>query len=225
MNAFNSHGIETIAVFDLDGTLTRADTFLAFLADWLVRHPKRLLRCWHLPLDVLRFKLGWADNAWLKTRFLTAVLGGASRAELERHSSQFVERILATGMRPGALAALEEHVRRGNRTVLLSASPDIYVTAFAHRLRFSECVCTKTSKTASGKISGRLNGENCYGVEKLRRLEKLLGGKRPHRFIVAYADHSSDFPLMQWANQGVLVNPSAKTKRLARGRHFSVVSW
>jgi phosphoserine phosphatase len=34
-------GSTRLAVFDLDGTLTRRDTFVPYLQGWLARHPAR----------------------------------------------------------------------------------------------------------------------------------------------------------------------------------------
>ncbi len=40
---------KTILVFNLDGTLSRQDTFLAYLLSFLVRHPWRIYRLAQLP--------------------------------------------------------------------------------------------------------------------------------------------------------------------------------
>jgi len=211
-------------VFDLDGTLTRHDTFRRFLLLSLLRRPLRGLRCWRLPIDLAVFALGRRDNAWLKTRFLGAVLAGAA-PDLETLAQAFVDRVLAKGMRPGAGAVLRRHQAEGHRTLLLSASPDIYVTAFAARLGFDNCLCTVAERDPAGCLTGRLEGANCYGGEKRRRLEQFLGASRRDLHVIVYADHASDLALMRWADAAVLVNPSARARRAVSGMKIEVVAW
>jgi phosphatidylglycerophosphatase C len=215
----------TLAVFDLDGTLTRGDTFRLFLPWYLGRRPGRLARCWRLPLDAALYEAGLRDNAWLKTRALAAVLGGLGEDRVAAPADEFVARVMATGMRPGALAALGAHQRAGDRTLLLSANFDILARRFAARLGIAETLSTIAERDVGGRYTGRLAGANCYGVEKRRRIEDWLGAARAGLHIVAYADHRSDLPLMRWADRAVLVNPSPGTLRAARGLPVEVVAW
>mgnify|MGYP001087943017 CR=1 FL=1 len=55
-----------VAVFDLDGTVTRHDTLVPFLVGWAVRHPRHLWRLWRLPFSLSRFALGLSDRGRLK---------------------------------------------------------------------------------------------------------------------------------------------------------------
>jgi phosphatidylglycerophosphatase C len=220
-----SGGLHTVAVFDLDGTLTRYDTYRRFLLSCLLRRPSRLLRAALLPIDIVRFKLRLHDNAWLKARFLRAVLGGAEESELRPVVAAFVDRTLARGMRQGALDALERHRAAGDRLILLSASPEIYVHEIASRLGFTECLSTHCERDALDRLTGRLAGANCYGAEKCRRLEGTLGPTRAISRVIAYTDHESDLPLLTWADEAVLVNPSRKARRALAGYPVKVVSW
>jgi HAD superfamily hydrolase (TIGR01490 family) len=217
--------VRTVVVFDLDGTLTVRDSYLGFLAAMLAARPVRWCRCWRLPFDVLRFKLGRRDNGWLKSRFLAAVLGGLTTADTEAATRGFVERLMSHGLRPGALAALRRHIDAGDELVLLSASPDLYVPAIAERLGISVCLCTRTARDRAGRITGALDGSNCRGAEKIRRLQTLLAPDRAASHVIAYADHRSDLPLLAWADDGVLVNPSAALARLGAAAGLRAVRW
>jgi hypothetical protein len=46
-----------VVIFDLNGTLTHRDSYLAYLAGFLIRHPQRLLRILPVPLTVLKYAL------------------------------------------------------------------------------------------------------------------------------------------------------------------------
>ena len=215
----------TLAVFDLDGTLTRGDTFRLFAAWYLARRPWRLARCWQLPLAATLYEAGLRDNGWLKARTLAALLGGAHEKTVAASAETFVGRMIERGMRPGALAALDAHRTAGDRTLLLSANLDFLVRPFAARLGIAESLSTIAERDMQGRYTGRLVGANCYGEEKRRRLEAWLGDARQGSRVVVYADHHSDLPLMRWADKGVLVNPSPDTRRAARGMPVEVVAW
>lgn len=193
-----------VAVFDLDGTLTRGDTFVRYLLAHLWRRPWRLLRCWLLPFEVVRFNAtGRQGNERLKTQFLTAVLGGMSEAELAPVTGRFVDRVLRDGLRPGAQQTLRRHRDAGHELVLLTASPDLYVHTLAERLGFHKVISTRVEWNKMGRLTGRLEGSNCRGREKLRRLQEGLKEKRKYYFSVAYADEPADTPVLSWADIGV----------------------
>lgn len=215
----------TLAVFDLDGTLAQYDTFVRYLGGALRERPARVLRTVGLPLDVARFKARLQDNTWLKKRFLAAILGGLSEAELRPWTERFVDQLITTGLRPAGVKRLREHQAQGHRTILLSASPDLFVRQIADRLQFADCLCTVTARDGHGRCTGDLEGANCYGAEKVRRLEALVSSGRGGVHVVAYGDHRSDLPLLRWADEGYLVNPSPSLAREAAGSNVSVLSW
>lgn len=88
-----------VAIFDLDGTLTYFDSYLAYLFGFLFRNPRRVVRIVSLPWVVLRYSVGRLNNTALKEHFLEAIMGGASRREVESWTSIFVDHLLARGLR------------------------------------------------------------------------------------------------------------------------------
>ncbi|MBV8974572.1 MAG: haloacid dehalogenase-like hydrolase, partial [Sinobacteraceae bacterium] len=104
----------TLALFDLDGTLTRHDTLIAYLAGFLRRHrPARTLRLPQVLPVLASFTLGRADRGALKSAAIRAVIGGCTRSEIEGWTEEFVPQLLAHGMHAAALAALERHRHAG----------------------------------------------------------------------------------------------------------------
>jgi phosphatidylglycerophosphatase C len=135
-----------VALFDLDGTLTHRDTLLPFLAGYLARHPHplRLSRLWRLVPAVLRYALGGRDRGLLKSRAIRAVMAGDARPLIEGWAERFVAELEPRGaFRATGLAVLEAHRSAGDRLVLLSASPDLYVPLIGRLLGFERTVCTE----------------------------------------------------------------------------------
>jgi phosphatidylglycerophosphatase C len=203
----------SLVVFDLDGTLTRRDTYLLYLMGFRARHPCGIVRLLHLPWVVGMFYLGIFDNAQLKERFLRAFLRGARRAALHQWTTVFVDKLMSRGMCWEALAVLEKHRQNGDVLVLLSASLDIYVEALGDRLGFNHVICTR-AHWEGDRLSGELLGLNCHGDEKVHRLEELRRRYRGMK-LIAYADHHSDIPLLRLADSGILVNGTRKAQYLA----------
>jgi phosphatidylglycerophosphatase C len=202
----------TLAVFDLDGTITRHDTLLPFLWGYLVRHPWRLPRLALAVPPLLRWCAD-RDGGAFKGALIHAVLGGLTRAQLERWSAAYVPRVLARGLYGEALRAIRQHRAHADRLLLMSASTDLYVPRIAQALGFDESVCTRVAWREDGRLDGHLATPNCRGEEKRRCLAALIARDGPRR-VIAYGNAGSDLPHLRLASQGFLINAPA---RLLRG--------
>ena len=213
-----------LAIFDLDGTITRHDTLASYVLGFLVRR-----RPWRLPAlllilpALLGYALGRFDRDGLKSAFIRATLGGCRRPELAGWTAAFIEPLLARGLFPGALEAIEAHARAGDDLVLMSASPDLYVPAIARALGFKEVICTGL-RWEGERLSGALATANRRGEEKVRCLEALRA-RHPGVPAVAYGNAASDLPHLKLVERGVLVNGSARARREAVRAGITCTDW
>ena len=214
-----------IIVFDLDGTLTERDTYLPFLLGFLVRHPWRFWRIMHLGFAVAIHLIGWRDNTWLKKVFLNAFMGGLSKQALSAWVDKFTHNILANGLRGGAIERLRLHLQEGDTVILASASLDIYVQPLGRALGFEHIICTQVAWDTKGCITGELRNSNCYGQEKVTQLSDWLRLHGYEGVNIAYTDHHSDLPLLNWAKNGIVVNPTPKLRIASQKQHLDVVVW
>ena len=179
-----------LAVFDLDGTLTRGDTLFPFLLSvtGLRSFVPLLLRA--LPaLAGMLLRLLPRQRA--KETVLRIFLRGMTKTELEQRGRVFATQHLPRMMRPQALECLAWHRARGHRCVLLSASPTVYAEPWARAAGFDEVIATELHCDAAGRITGRLTGNNCQGMEKVRRLEAHFGDLVSFN-IYGYGDSPGD---------------------------------
>lgn len=197
-----------LAVFDLDGTITRHDTLMPFVLGCLWRHPWRLPRLlWLVPVA-----LGFVvhrDRGRLKGALISATLGGLSRESLARWAARFVPQLLRHGLYAEALSAIARHRAQGDRLLLMSASVDLYVPVIAAALGFEQHICTRVRWRSDGRLDGRLATANCQGEEKRRCLQALLAHAPPVR-LYAYGNSGSDLPHLRLAQHGYLVNASGR---------------
>jgi HAD superfamily hydrolase (TIGR01490 family) len=189
------------------------------------KRPVRLLKAWWLPLALLIHKLGIRDNSWLKEVFLGVIAGGFNRAEVDAWSKAFTSRLISNGIHRDALAAIKQHSDSGHILVLASASFDFYVEQLAGVLGFNNVICTVSSWDNSGRLQGRIAGTNCYGPWKLQRLKEYLEQLQCDTFTYGYSDHHSDFNLLDWVDEGVVINPTRKLAVLAKEADLQILQW
>jgi phosphatidylglycerophosphatase C len=212
-----------LAVFDLDGTVTRHDTLWPYVHGFTHRHPTRAAGLVCVLPTLLRFAVQAADRGELKAAFIRESLGGVPRSELNEWTARFVPRLIARGLHQDALACLARHRAHGDLLILMSASVDLYVPAIGAALGFDETLCTSVRWNGE-RLDGALAGANLRGAEKARAL-KQLRGRHPGRPVTAYGNAASDLGHLCLADHGVLVNGAARTRRAAAHLGLECVRW
>jgi phosphatidylglycerophosphatase C len=152
----------TFAAFDFDGTLTRSDTLVPFLAT--VAGRGAVLRA--LGAESARLALaaaGRGNRDAVKERVLTRVLAGRSYPEVEAAGRPFGAELARSSITTEGRDRIAWHLREGHEVVIVSASLDVYLDEVARTLG------------GDGRCTGTLRGANCRGVEKATRLRALFG--------------------------------------------------
>jgi phosphatidylglycerophosphatase C len=219
---------ETIAVFDLDGTVTARDTTAAYLLGYLREHPRRLANGLPVAVAAALFAGGFVGRAELKRAAIRAVLGGAGEHEVAAWTDRFVAWCLRTLVRPTARTRIAEHAGAGHHLILATASLDLHVRPIARALGFSDVICTQVAWTRDRRISGDLDGDNMRGDKKLAAVQRAVtraeSAPRSAR-VIAYSDHHADLPLLRWANRAVAVNPTRRLAIAAGIEGIAVEDW
>ena len=200
-----------LVIFDLDGTITRSDTLIPFLAGCLLRFPRLRASMLMLPFDMLCFALGRISAGNLKERLLRAVLDGLPVETVDRWAQNFASRVVASRCHGGMLDLIKMHQAQGNRLILLSASPSLYVRLIGQALGISETVATEV-EIEKDCYTGVLVTPNCAGHEKLRRIREHLGTDKYAGKTLAFGDRESDRPLLEWADEGWFVKGSSRRR-------------
>jgi phosphatidylglycerophosphatase C len=211
-----------VAVFDLDGTITRQDTFVPYLRGWL-RHSRR--PGWLGPglAAMYRYATDGRDRGRLKSDLLRACMSGATSEEVRIWTGEYVAGLGNAEFCPGALAAIAVHRKSGDRLVLLSASVDLYVPEIGVRLGFEETICTGIA-WHDGRVHGALTTPNRRGDEKRRCVENLRS-RYPGARFAAYGNSGADFPHFMAVEEPVLVNAGARLRRRARKLDIRTEEW
>jgi HAD superfamily hydrolase (TIGR01490 family) len=153
------------------------------------------------------------------------VCGGISVETMNALAKEFTGTVLVRYLYREALERLMWHKEAKHTIVLLSASPDLYLSVLARTLEVDSLICTRL-RHEGGVVTGDLAGKNCKANEKLMRLLAEYRSRHidwNHSF--AYADSVSDLPILERVGNAVVVNPDSRLRFEAVRRGWKVESW
>jgi phosphatidylglycerophosphatase C len=105
---------------------------------------------------------------------------------------------MASLMRPDALRCWRDWRGRNARLYIVTASPEILVAPFAETLGADGLIGTRLAFDGEDCFTGRLDGLNCRGPEKVARLRAALGPSV--RLDAAYGDTDGDREMLRLAD-------------------------
>jgi HAD superfamily hydrolase (TIGR01490 family) len=213
------------AAFDLENTLIASNVVESYA--WLAtRHLERFDRA-RLVAGLLAegprlLRLDRRD----RSDFLRAFYRRYEDApvdQLRLDSYELYSDLLGLRAFPDAIARVRRHRALGHRTLLITGALDFVVEPL--RPLFDEIVCASMAER-DGKFTGELTQAPPTGearailLDEFARSQGLSLGE-----TVAYADSTSDLPMLEAAGFPVVVNPEAKLAAIARRRGWFIENW
>lgn len=199
-----------LAIFDFDGTMISGDSIIRYTAYAMRRgyEPWRNIipRLW----QGLKAVCGLMSATEGKSRALS-FLARMSREEQSEFNRAFCRDILMPRIFPKALERMEAHQREGLRILLVSASPDAYISHLKDFLPVDAIIASPTDER--GRVSSSTRGE-----EKARRVREWAAAQDTQidwAGSFSYGNSANDLPVMRLTGHPVCVNPSRRMKKLA----------
>lgn len=223
-------GTNAMALYDLDRTITRSATFTPFMihAAW----EEHRLRLAAIPLwlaAMLLYGIGLISRKSLKQFGMAMFVGRRlTRRRAEDMAARFADWFLRRQLMPGAVESLARDRKAGRRLVLVTAAPDFYARELGRRLGMDTVIATRHARDSDGTILNQIIGENCYGAEKLERVKQWMRGEGLSREtcdVKVYGDDMSDAPLLEFADEAILVTARPRMMKLARYRGWRAVDF
>lgn len=187
--------MKKLAIFDFDGTITKKDSFLEFIKFYRGVFKFYLGFGLLSPLLILYiFKI--IPNWKAKETVLGYFFGNEEVAVFSLKCKAFAESKLPLLTKESALRAIEKHKLEGDRVVVISASAENWLSYWCQKHGL-ELIATRLEVKGS-KITGKIDGFNCYGKEKKNRLEEFLDIKE-YEEIYVYGDSNGDKEILAMA--------------------------
>lgn len=186
-----------IAFFDFDGTITTRDSLLEiikFLKGRTAYYTGILL---NMPWFIA-FQINLISADLLKEKILSYFFSGMPENSFQEQCDLFAERVLPGFIRPEAITEMDRLRKDGFEMVIVSASVENWISKFAKQQSL-ELIATKL-QVKNGLITGKIEGKNCKGGQKVIRIKERwdLGS---YQEIYVYADSPADKSMMALATR------------------------
>ncbi|MBW3651803.1 MAG: HAD-IB family hydrolase, partial [Actinobacteria bacterium] len=150
---------------------------------------------------------------------------GAPVSRVRADSWELFSRLILTKSFPAGIRRVRQHRALGHRTMLITGALDFVVEPL--RPLFDEIVCASLSTSRDGRT---FTGELVEGppTGEARALAMMAYAEAEGFSLdesVAYADSTSDLPMLEVVGHPVAVNPEPKLSTVARKRGWHVEQW
>jgi len=174
-------------VYDFDKTVYAHDSSLDFYLFCVARRPWLLVylpyQCWHL----VRFQLKMESRTCFKQAFFSFL-----------KSISNVDAVIESFWKTHAGKIKPWYGNAGHAAdIIISASPEFLLQPICQKLGVRMLIATRMDK-----LTGKIDGENCRGPEKVARLKQALPDIRVRK---AYSDSLADLPLLGLAKEPFIV--------------------
>ena len=191
---------KTLNLFDFDGTITHRDSLLHFFA--CTKNKFQLISgyLYILPFVVL-MKLKLYPNEKAKSRFFAFHFKGMAIDEFNSLCAHYGENELPKIIRPSFLEYLSSLKKDSmdHTFVLVSASFESYLKYWASGMQF-DLIATKI-EVKDGVVTGRFSTHNCYGPEKVTRINEVYE-LSAYSEINVYGDSRGDREMLELGTSG-----------------------
>ena len=175
-------------LFDFDGTITNKDSFIHFLISMLGRQKVFFKIVYHFPRILFTFFTN-KKKSKVKELLLGLFFKGMTEQELNKLGEEYSKRYIEQVLRPKAIAYIKAIDRDVSDVFLISASVDIWLRNFANT-NGMQLIATKLNYQ-SNFFTGKFEGENCKGIEKVLRLKKVVN-LIEYQEIISFGDSNGD---------------------------------
>ena len=181
-----------IAFLDFDGTITTKDSLLEFIKYCKGHTAFYLGFLLHAPF-LIAYKLGVISNQRAKEMILRHFFAKMTVGEFAACCEGFVRDIAPSLIRPKAAKEITKLKEAGAEVVVVSASPINWVGKWSESMKLP-CIATNLV-VRDNRITGNIDGKNCYGLEKVRRIKEAYD-LESYSSVYCYGDTPGDKPML-----------------------------
>ena len=145
-------------------------------------------------------------------------------SQIDEDSKELLHQLILVKSFPAGLRRVREHRALGHRTMLITGALSFAVEGL--RPLFDEIVAAEMTVRADGTYSGELSKVPPTGETRAQVLADYCSAEGLKlEESIAYADSSSDLPMLECVGFPVAVNPETRLAAIARKRGWLVEDW
>lgn len=196
-----------LAIFDIDFTLTKKETLIQFYMYMMKKNPKLLI---YIPRIIFSgFFYALKINKEKKTKeIFMKFIKGIKEEEMKKIVKEFYDEKLSKILYEDSIKMIKKLKLEGCMIILISASPEFYLEEF-YNIKEVDKVMGSRISCKEGMYENTMEGENCKGEEKVKRLKKYLQEENisaDFENSYMFSDSLSDLPLFKLVGNPYLIN-------------------
>ena len=175
-------------LFDFDGTISNKDSFVHFLVKTFgtKKIALKLIANFH---KLLLIAIINKKKHKVKEFILSILLKGKTKEEIQNLGKLYSEKYITEIIRPQAMAYILKINKEKADVFIVSASIDIWLYNFAQKNNM-KLISTKLAYENSF-FTGKFDGENCKGKEKVRRIKNEINVE-DYNEVISFGDSTGD---------------------------------
>lgn len=217
---------QSIAFFDLDGTLINGDSYSTFIKtlnnknivpkDYFKKDSNFLQKFFDGTLDIIEFY-----------RFALAPLKGYSKDDLADILDSYLKEYLKPKIYTHAIDLMKLLKSKGYKIIIVSATFDLLVDPIAYQIfEADEAIGTTVLYDNNGKILGDVSPNISHQAGKVSRLMEVIEKKNyTLENSYAFGDSINDLQLLSIATHPFACNPEEKFKQIALDKNWPIISF
>jgi HAD superfamily hydrolase (TIGR01490 family) len=159
-------------------------------------------------------------------RFSTAAVREKGPAAAAAAHDLFMERVIRPAILPAALDLVEQHRRRGERLVMVTATNEFVTRPIAEAFGMDVLLAVELERDGHGHFTGEIAGVPSLREGKVTRVQQWLatqGTSLAEVEATFYSDSLNDLPLLEQVQQPVVTNGSAELRQTALERGWRIL--
>jgi HAD superfamily hydrolase (TIGR01490 family) len=159
-------------------------------------------------------------------RFSTAAVREKGPVAAAAAHDLFMERVIRPAILPAALDLVEQHRRRGERLVMVTATNEFVTRPIAEAFGMDVLLAVELERDGHGHFTGEIAGVPSLREGKVTRVQQWLATQGTSLADVQatfYSDSLNDLPLLEQVQQPVVTNGSAELRQTALARGWRIL--
>jgi len=213
-----------VALFDMDGTLVRAQTARLYLRYQRDQGESTLSERAQVAWWLLRYSVGLLDAVRVAEKALAGLHGTPEATMVQRCEACF-ERYVVSEVTLRGSQTVRAHQQAGDITAIVTAASPYMANPLARYLGIDHVIATEL-EVQNHLLTGRALAPLCYGEGKTARVTRW-GQQQGFALTdcTFYSDSITDLPLLLAVGRPVVVNPDVRLRQEARRRRWPIEIW